>query len=90
MQCHDPIALSNFKNELSKKELDFITFYDKPYQALDNSSMLILLTEWNEYKQLKLKLMSSKMKNKIVFDGRNIYDRNRLEKQNFEYYEVGV
>ena len=52
--------------------------------------MLVLLTEWNEYKQLKLKLMSTKMKHKIVFDGRNIYDRVRLEKQKFEYYEVGV
>ena len=90
VQCHDPIASSNFQNELSKKELEFITFYDKPYQALDDSSMLVLLTEWNEYKQLKLKLMSTKMKHKIVFDGRNIYDRVRLEKQKFEYYEVGV
>ena len=46
--------------ESSKKELEFITFYDKPYQALDNSSILVLLTECNEYKQLKLKLMSTK------------------------------
>tara|TARA_Y100001970_G_scaffold288453_1_gene415778 strand:- start:114 stop:1439 length:1326 start_codon:yes stop_codon:yes gene_type:complete len=90
VQCHDPIAIPNFKKELSKKELKSVIFYDKPYKALDNSSMLILLTEWNEYKQLKLKLMSDIMKNKIVFDGRNIYDRIRLERRDFEYYEVGV
>ena len=50
---------------------------------------LFLLTEWKEFRTLNIESLKSRMKNPVIFDGRNIYDQEELEKQNIPYYGIG-
>ena len=62
--------------------------WNSKYDVLDNADALILITEWKEFRTLDLYELSKRLKQKIIFDGRNIYDK-RLEKQGFELYQIG-
>ena len=90
IQAHDPIAISNFKESIADIKSNNIKFYENSYSALDNSSALVILTEWDEYKHFNYKVCSKKMKNKIVFDGRNIYNSLTLKNKGFRYFQIGV
>ena len=50
---------------------------------------MILLTEWNEFRRPDFDKMATLMKNKIIFDGRNQYDKNKLKIKGFTYYNIG-
>jgi len=90
IQVHDPIAINNFKKSILGIRPYNIKFYEKPYNALNDSSALVLLTEWNEYKHLNYKSCSKKMRRKIIFDGRNIYNSTTLLNKGFKYFQIGV
>jgi UDPglucose 6-dehydrogenase len=49
-----------------------------------------MITEWPEFKYPKLEIMKRLMTSPVVFDGRNIYDRNEMKKSGFSYYCIGV
>ena len=68
---------------------DRVTYAEKPMDALEGADALILITEWNEFRRPDFDLMKQKLKNPVVFDGRNIYSRKTLEKQGFTYYGIG-
>jgi len=50
---------------------------------------LVILTEWSEFKELDLKKVKSLMRNSLVIDGRNIYNKSEMEKLGFKYISVG-
>lgn len=85
---YDPKAIKNTKEYF--KENRNITFEDDKYKALENADALILLTEWKEFRSPNFDEIKSKMKQSIIFDGRNQYKSFDLQEKGFEYYQIGV
>jgi len=56
---------------------------------LDNTHSLLLLTEWKEFRSPDFEEMSKRMINKIIFDGRNQYNKETLREVGFEYHQIG-
>lgn len=84
----DPVANENFRMLYGKK-LKGVKLYNDNYAALKNSSGLILVTEWNEFRKLDLEKMKKVMKEKVIFDGRNIYNPKFIRSNGFKYYGIG-
>lgn len=84
IQAYDPIAKEN-----AKKLLPSITFCNDSYEAVKDCDIAIVMTEWNEFRQLDLENMKKLMKQPIILDGRNIYDPEKLRKTGFIYQGVG-
>jgi UDPglucose 6-dehydrogenase len=80
----DPVAIEN-----ARKLFPQIKFAENPYQALEKSDLLMLVTEWDQYQRLDFKKVKKVMKSPNVLDGRNIYDPDKLSKQGFNYSGVG-
>jgi UDPglucose 6-dehydrogenase len=66
-----------------------IRYAEKPMDALPGADALLLVTEWNEFRRPDFELIRARLKQPIVFDGRNVYSRGVLEKLGFEYYGIG-
>ena len=84
IKAYDPEAMEN-----SKKLLKDIEYCNDPYEAAENAEALLILTEWNEFKELDLDKIKNLMKNKLVIDGRNIYNPEEMKKLGFNYISVG-
>ena len=85
IKAYDPAAM----NETRKKLGDKISYAADPYEALKDADALVLMTEWSEFHIPDLIKMADIMKGKVIFDGRNIYDPERLKKLGFQYKGVG-
>ncbi len=85
LKTYDPAAMENVKKIFGKK----LTYEDDPYLAVQNSSALVVLTEWNEFKQADLVKVKSLLKEPVIFDGRNIYHPGTLKKLGFKYFSIG-
>lgn len=82
--AYDPVAMDEAKRRLGDK----ITLCKSPYEATENADALLLVTEWSEFRVLDYKLLE-KMKQKLIFDGRNIYDPAEVRKYGFQYFGIG-
>ena len=69
---------------------DNITYCDNKYDALDSSDALLLITEWKEFRSPDFERMNTLLKQSVIFDGRNQYDKGVLKKYGYEYYQIGV
>ncbi|MCX8480797.1 MAG: UDP-glucose/GDP-mannose dehydrogenase family protein [Sediminibacterium sp.] len=80
----DPEAMDNVK-------IDFpnIEYGQNQYDILQDVDALIIATEWNEFRTPNYELMLSKIKNKLIFDGRNVYNPNQMMELGFTYYSIG-
>ena len=87
ISAYDPKAMDEAK-EHYLKNYDVLYCNDK-YAAIDNANALILLTEWKEFRLPDFIRMKSKLKEPVIFDGRNQYSSFNLVKSNFEYYQIG-
>ena len=83
--AYDPIAI----NEAKKIVGDKIKYASEMYDALENADCLFLLTEWKEFRCPDIDKMKKYMKNPVIFDGRNIFDKNELKQSGFTYYCIG-
>ena len=83
--AYDPEAIENTKAVLG----DSIDYVTEPYEALKNSDTLILMTEWNEFRNPNFDKIKTLLKNPVVFDGRNVYDVNKMKEKGFDYYSIG-
>ena len=81
----DPAAGENIKKIFDKR----INLVNNPYQALGGCDALVILTEWNEFKQIDLKKIKKLLKQPVVFDGRNIYSPEAMKKLGFKYFSIG-
>lgn len=81
----DPEAMKNVKNELGDK----IGFSESQYDALKNADALIIATEWNEFRTPDFSKITSTLKNKVIFDGRNLFDLAAMKDLGFYYQSVG-
>ncbi|HUD09704.1 MAG TPA: UDP-glucose/GDP-mannose dehydrogenase family protein [Patescibacteria group bacterium] len=84
IKAFDPIAI-----ETAKKKITGIEFCEDAYGAAKDAELLIILTEWNEFKQLNLSKIKTAMKNPVILDGRNIYNPTEAKKLGFVYQGVG-
>jgi len=69
---------------------DRIDYVERNYDALDGADALLIATEWNEFRNPEFDEIKKRMKTPVVFDGRNIYNGERLRKLGFTYYGIGV
>jgi len=88
LRLYDPKAAENMK-ALYPEESPQISYAESPYEAAEGANALLVITEWEEFKNLDLKKIKAIMDNPIIVDGRNIYDIPAMEKMGFEYYSIG-
>ncbi|GAB4318019.1 MAG: UDP-glucose/GDP-mannose dehydrogenase family protein [Methanobacteriaceae archaeon] len=87
IKVYDPKSMEIAKRYYFKDEKN-VQFKDK-YDVIKNVDALLIITEWKEFRSPDFDLMKDHMKNKIIFDGRNQYNKKILEKMGFEYYQIG-
>ncbi len=75
--------------EKAKEYLPGIEYCGNPYQVAEQAEALIIVTEWNEFKEMDLKKIKSLLHQPIIIDGRNIYDPEKMESLGFIYKSVG-
>jgi UDPglucose 6-dehydrogenase len=59
------------------------------YDVTDEADAVIVVTEWNEFRQLDLARLGACMRQKVMFDGRRLYKREAAERHGFEYFTIG-
>ena len=84
IKVYDPQAMKNAKKELNKT----IEFCSNEYEVAKNSNLLVIVTEWNQFKNLNLFKIKKIMKKPMILDLRNIYSKE-IEKNGFYYYSIG-
>lgn len=84
IKATDPVAISE-----AKKVIKGVKFCEDPYEALSGANALLLVTEWEEYQKLDFDKIKKLMHNLVVIDGRNFFDRKKLEKLGFTYEGIG-
>ena len=67
-----------------------MTYYDSKYTVLNEADAMILITEWKEFRAPDFGEIKKRLKQSIIFDGRNQYSTLDLEQNGFEYYQIGV
>lgn len=82
--AYDPIAIENCKRIFPQ-----ITYVRNAYEAAEGADAVVVVTEWNEFKQINLEKLKGAMKGTQVFDGRNLYDPDKMRRAGFDYAGVG-
>jgi UDPglucose 6-dehydrogenase len=86
VRAYDPAAMEQTKRVLK----DSITYSSDPYDALVDADAMVLVTEWPEFRIPNFRVISKLLKEKVLFDGRNIYDPQEVEEKGFTYYGIGL
>ena len=85
LRVYDPGAMKNVRELMG----DQIYFAEDQYDALEDADALMIMTEWPVFRTPDFSIVGSKMKNKAIFDGRNLYGLNQMKKLSFTYYSIG-
>jgi UDPglucose 6-dehydrogenase len=86
LSVFDPVAMDNARAILR----DRVEYVRTNYDALDGADFLAVVTEWNEFRRPDFERVKKLMRQPVVFDGRNIYSRKRMERMGFTYYGIGL
>jgi UDPglucose 6-dehydrogenase len=84
--AYDPVSMPEAEHTLK----DTITYAQDPMEALEGVDALLIVTEWSEFRSPDFDVVKSKMKGKVIFDGRNVYDPKEMKALGFEYYCIGL
>ncbi len=84
VRAYDPAAM-----DVARPLLPVVEFVNDPYSLAEGCDALIVVTEWNEFKQLDLERIKSLMRTPVIFDGRNIYDPVYMQQLGFRYRSIG-
>ncbi len=85
VSAYDPEAMGHVKQLMGDK----ITFTKNPYEALEGADALLIVTEWPQFRTPDFDRMDSLLKNKVIFDGRNLYELNQMQELGYTYYSIG-
>lgn len=85
VRAHDPEAMENVKRLMGDK----IQFCDTPYEAAQGADAIFIATEWPEFRTPDFEKISSIVKNKVIFDGRNLYDVAMMKELKYTYFSIG-
>ncbi len=83
--AYDPEAMDNVKDLIGDK----ISYADDQYAALENADALIIATEWSVFRSPDFSKVSAGLKEKVIFDGRNLYDLNQMKELGYYYNSIG-
>lgn len=85
VRAFDPEAMSHVRSIYG----DRITLCDKMYDVLEGADCLAIMTEWSEFRTPDFEHMGTLLREKIIFDGRNVYDVEQMKELNFQYISIG-
>jgi len=85
VKAHDPESMENVKKLLGKS----ITFCETPYEAAEGADAIFIATEWPEFRTPDFERLTGLLKNKVIFDGRNLYDLQQMKELGFTYFSIG-
>jgi len=89
VHAYDPHGTEKFKYMVDPKALDSIQFFENAYDAVKDTELLVIITEWDEFKILDYKKIYQMVKQKIIVDFRSILNEKEIEKIGFKYYFIG-
>jgi UDPglucose 6-dehydrogenase len=85
VRAYDPVAMPAARRLLPEA----VTYCDSPYEAAAGADAVVLVTEWNEFKFLNLERLRAAMRRPVIFDGRNVWEPERMRRLGFEYHSIG-
>lgn len=85
VKVFDPVAMADAREVLGQS----VTYCNDAYDAASGTDALVLITEWNQFRNLGLERLKGLMKHPVFIDLRNVYDPERMRKNGFDYYSVG-
>ncbi len=85
ISVYDPEAMPNVKREIG----DIVHYASNQYDALSAAECLIIATEWSEFRTPDFDIISKQLKEKIIFDGRNLFEIENMKKLGFYYESIG-
>jgi UDPglucose 6-dehydrogenase len=85
VQVHDPEAMDNVRAVYGDK----LTYCTRLMKALDGADALAIMTEWGDYQRPDFAEMAKRLRTPVVFDGRNLYEPERMKSYGFSYYSIG-
>lgn len=85
IKAHDPEAMDNIKRVIGDK----IQYCSTPYEAAENADGIFIATEWPEFRTPDFEKLSSIVKNKVIFDGRNLYELELMRELGYAYFSIG-
>ncbi|WP_417378516.1 UDP-glucose dehydrogenase family protein [Gimesia sp.] len=86
LKVHDPVAMNNVKDIYG----DQLAYFDHHYDTLQGADALIIVTEWNEFRHADFDYIQHKLSNPLIFDGRNLYEPEKMKQKGFEYIGIGL
>ena len=86
VRAHDPAAMANARAVF---KTDAVSYFDDGYEALDAADALVIFTDWPEFRTPDFDGILKKLRNPLLFDGRNLYDPVFMARLGFEYHSVG-
>lgn len=85
VRAYDPEAQENVQRILGEK----VEFGEDLYHTIEGADALLVVTEWPEFRTPEFDKIENLLKNKVIFDGRNVFDPEQMEELGFDYYSVG-
>ena len=89
IKAYDPKAEHEAKSHYLQGN-ENVSYVSSKYDALTDAEAMILVTEWKEFRSPDFAEMKQRLNNQVIFDGRNQYNRKKLEENGWEYFEIGV
>ena len=85
IRAHDPEAMDNVRKVLGER----ISYHKTPYEAATGADAIFIATEWPEFRAPDFARLSTLMKSRVIFDGRNLYDLQGMNDTGFTYISIG-
>jgi UDPglucose 6-dehydrogenase len=85
IRAHDPEAMENVRKIFGNK----IEYFENPYEAAQGADAIFIATEWPEFRTPDFEKLSSTVKSKVIFDGRNVYELNVMKEHGYKYFSIG-
>lgn len=86
IRTHDPEAMKNARQVLGTEQ---VSYFDDGYEALEGADGLVIFTDWQEFRVPDFELMAKRLRQRVIFDGRNLYDPAFMKRMGFVYHSVG-
>lgn len=87
VRAFDPVAMESFQLSFPDKRVKYV---EHAYDAVSDVDALIVCTEWDEFRTVEYPELASRMKARVIVDGRNIFERKEAEAEGFVYFGIGV
>jgi UDPglucose 6-dehydrogenase len=89
VQAHDPEAMQEAERIFKDWIGNQVTLFGKRYDCLEGADALVIMTEWNEFREPDFPLIKETLNNSVIFDGRNIYEPERMKNSGIDYFCIG-